>query len=100
MNVLVISESVPEFSASAAASGPSAATPCPHGPVSGVFGGHARISATAVQSLSMKPSKRHSPLRMSVSVARLPQPGTPLIALNEHIAVSAPASTAALNGGR
>ena len=28
------------------------------------------------------------------------QPGTPLIALNEHIAVSAPASIAALNGGR
>jgi hypothetical protein len=30
----------------------------------------------------------------------LPQPGTPLIALNEHMAVSAPASIAALNGGK
>ena len=28
------------------------------------------------------------------------QPGTPLMALNEHIEVSAPASIAALNGGR
>src|SRR4029453_13662389 len=39
MKVLTISESVPELSASAAASGPSAATPCPHGPSSGVRGG-------------------------------------------------------------
>ena len=31
-----------------AAPGPSAATPCPHGPVSGFFGGQARSSATAV----------------------------------------------------
>ena len=64
IRVLVISESTPEFSASAAASGPSAATPCPHSPASGVFGGHARISDTAVQSLSTKPSKPHSPLRI------------------------------------
>jgi hypothetical protein len=40
--------SVPELSASAAASGPSAATPCPHGPSSGVLGGQARSSATAL----------------------------------------------------
>ena len=48
----------------------------------------------------MKPSKPHSRLRMSVSVSELAHPGTPLIALNEHITVSAPASIAALNGGR
>jgi hypothetical protein len=48
----------------------------------------------------MKPSKPHSPLRMSVSSSRLPHPGTPLMALNEHMKVSAPASRAALNGGR
>ena len=98
--MLVISESTPEFSASAAASAPSSATPWPHSPVSGFIGGHARISATAVQSLSTKPSKPHSPLRMRFIRYGLPQPGTPLIALNEHIAVSAPASMAALNGGR
>ena len=68
MSVLVISESTPELSASAAASGPSAATPCPHGPVSGFIGGQARISATAVQSLSTNPSKPHSPLRISFIV--------------------------------
>jgi hypothetical protein len=33
-------------------------------------------------------------------VSSLPQPGTPLIALNEHMKVAAPASRAALNGGR
>ena len=48
----------------------------------------------------MKPSKPHSFLRMSVSVSWFAQPGLPLIELNEHIAVSAPASIAALNGGR
>ncbi len=46
--VETISESVPAFSAAAAASGPSAATPWPHGPVSGFTGGQARSSATAV----------------------------------------------------
>src|SRR6266568_1038322 len=104
MSVLVISESTPAFSASAAASGPSAATPwphgLPHGASLGFTGGQARSSATAVQSLSMKPSNPHSRLRMSVIVSGLAQPGTPLIALKEHIAVPAPASTAALNGGR
>ena len=34
---------------------------------SGFLGGQARISDTAVQSLSTKPSKPHSPLRMSLS---------------------------------
>ena len=48
----------------------------------------------------MKPSKPHSPLRMSVSVNSFAQPGTPFNELNEHITVSAPASMAALNGGR
>ena len=48
----------------------------------------------------MKPSKPHSFFRMSVSVYLLAQPGTPLIELKEHITVSEPASTAALNGGR
>ena len=48
----------------------------------------------------MKPSHFHSFLRMSVSSRLLAQPGTPLMALNEHIAVSEPASIAALNGGR
>src|SRR6266566_7136472 len=100
MNVLVISESRPAFSALAAASGPSAAKPCPQSPEFGFTGGHARISATAAQSASTNPSKPHSPLRMSVIVCVSPQPGTPLIELNEHIAVSAPASIAALNGGR
>ena len=100
--MLVISESTPEFSASAAAAGPSSATPWPQSGcvVSGFFGGQARSSATAVQSLSTNPSKSHSPLRMSFIRYELPQPGTPLSALNEHIAVSAPASIAALNGGR
>ena len=65
MSWLVISESTPAFSASAAASGPSAATPWPHSPVSGLTGGQARISATAVQSLSTKPSKPHWPLSTS-----------------------------------
>jgi hypothetical protein len=64
MNVLVISESTPALSASCAAWGPSAATPCPHsGTVSGFLGGQARSSATAVQSLSTKPSKFHRLLR-------------------------------------
>ena len=98
--MLVISESRPAFSALAAASGPSAAKPCPQSPESGFTGGHARISATAAQSASTKPSNPHSSLRMSVMVSWLPQPGTPLIELNEHITVAAPASTAALNGGR
>ena len=48
MLVDTISESVPAFSASAPADGPSAATPWPHGPSSGFLGGHARSSATAV----------------------------------------------------
>ena len=48
----------------------------------------------------MNPSKPHSFFRMSVSVCSLAQPGTPLSELNEHITVSDPASTAALNGGR
>jgi len=48
----------------------------------------------------MKPSKPHSFLRICVSVYGFAQPGTPLIALKEHITVSAPASMAALNGGR
>ena len=65
MSVLVISESTPAFSASAAAAGPSSATPWPHSPESGFFGGQARSSATAVQSPSTKPSKSHSPLRIS-----------------------------------
>src|SRR5919197_631528 len=43
----------------------------------------------------MKPSKPHSSFRMLVSVCGFAQPGTPLIALNEHIAVSAPAPTPA-----
>jgi hypothetical protein len=85
----------------APADGPSAATPCPQSPgFCGFTGGQARSSAKAVQSLSTNPSKRHSPLRMSVSVYGFAHPGTPLIALNEHITVPAPASTAALNGGR
>ncbi len=46
--VETISESVPAFRAFAAASGPSAAVPCPHGPLSGFTGGQARVSATAV----------------------------------------------------
>ena len=48
----------------------------------------------------MKPSRPHSFFTMSVSVCEFAHPGTPLIALNEHITVSAPASIAALNGGR
>ena len=48
----------------------------------------------------MKPSKPHSFLRICVSSSEFAQPGTPLIALNEHITVAAPASIAALNGGR
>jgi len=48
----------------------------------------------------MKPSRPHSFFTMSVSVCEFAQPGTPLIALNEHMTVSAPASIAALNGGR
>ena len=48
MLVLTISESVPAISALAPASGPSAAVPWPHGPSSGVTGGQARVSATAV----------------------------------------------------
>jgi hypothetical protein len=48
MFVETISESVPAMSAWAPASGPSAATPCPHGPSSGSLGGQARSSATAV----------------------------------------------------
>jgi hypothetical protein len=48
----------------------------------------------------MKPSKPHSCFRIWVSVSWLAHPGTPLIALNEHMTVSAPASIAALNGGR
>src|SRR4029453_13846446 len=96
MSVLVISESTPELRARAAASGPAAATPCPHGPVSGLLGGQARSSATAVQSLSMNPSKPHSPLRIRFIVSSLPQPGTPLMALNEHMAVPAPAPMGAL----
>ena len=99
--MVVISESTPELSASAAASGPSAATPWPHsGTSDGFIGGHARSSATAVQSLSTNPSKSQSSLSTSFISSSWPQPGTPLIALNEHIAVSAPASIAALNGGR
>src|SRR4029450_12739398 len=100
ISVLVLSESSPAVSAWDAASGPSAAKPCPQSPESGFTGGQARISATAAQSASTKPSKSHSPLRMSVSVSWLPQPGTPLMALNEHITVSAPAASAALTGGR
>ena len=67
MFVLTISESVPALSASAAASGPSAAKPWPHGPVAGFTGGHARSSATAVKSLSMKPSKPQRCLSTRVS---------------------------------
>ncbi len=48
----------------------------------------------------MKPSKPHCFLSRSVSSALSAQPGLPLIELNEHIAVSLPASIAALNGGR
>ena len=44
----------------------------------------------------MKPSKLHSFLRMSVSSRLFAQPGTPLMALNEHIAVSEPASIGGL----
>jgi hypothetical protein len=44
----------------------------------------------------MKPSKPHSFLRIWVSVSGFAQPGTVLMALMEHIDVSAPASTAAL----
>jgi hypothetical protein len=48
----------------------------------------------------VKPSKPHFFLSRSVSSALSAQPGLPLIELNEHIAVSLPASIAALNGGR
>ena len=48
MFLLTISESVPAFSAAAAAPGPSSAMPWPHGPSSGVLGGQVRSSATAV----------------------------------------------------
>src|SRR4026209_1640724 len=48
----------------------------------------------------MNPSKPQRCLRISVSVSWLPQPATPLLGLNEDITVSAPASTAALKGGR
>src|ERR671922_469231 len=100
-NVLVISMSTPLLSARAAAPGPSSATPWPHsGTSSGLTGGQERSSPTAVQSLSTKTSKSHWPLRMSFIRYELPHPGTPLSALNEHITVSAPASSAALNGGR
>ena len=43
-----ISESVRALSAAAAAPGPSATTPWPHGPSSGFCGGQARSSETAV----------------------------------------------------
>jgi hypothetical protein len=45
---LAISESVPAISALAPAWGSLAAVPCPQGPMFGIRGGQARVSATAV----------------------------------------------------
>ncbi len=85
---LSISMSTPAVSARRAASAPSAAIPC-------------GISwDTASQSLTTKPENPHSPRRTWVSVKGLADDGTPLRSLNALMKVSAPASTAALKGGK
>jgi len=57
-------------------------------------------SRTAVQSLSTKPWKPHSPFSTVESVNGLAVEGTPSFALKAAIRVPTPASTAAWKGGR
>ena len=58
------------------------------------------ISDIEFQSLTTKPLKPHSSRSTWRSRNSLPEEGTPLISLNEVMTVAAPASTAALKGGR
>ena len=59
-----------------------------------------RSCETAPQSETTKPSKPHSPRRMSVSVSRFATAGVPSMQLKELMSVRAPARTPASNGGR
>ncbi len=83
-----MSMSLPAPTARRAASRRSAATPW------------AISSPMDPQSETTKPSKPHSPFRMSRCSWTLAVAGTPPISLKAFMKVATPASSAALNGGR